>query len=201
MSVFLGARSVRGSETPASGHRIAVGLGVPVPLTVVGYRGDSRGFSHDFLGAVTLEYEARLLAAPLLGVGLAISGGYLSGTGGGTAGAIGLLVGGPTLTIGWRPWSINDLGGGVALAAAPVAGLVRLYVDENINMNAAVIGGRAAVRIEQSVADGWVLWLTAAFDWLSEPLNREAFFNETLGSTRLLWFALGGSFEFSALPR
>jgi hypothetical protein len=60
---------------------------------------------------------------------------------------------------------------------------------------------RCQVRVEQFVAEGWALWLATAFDWLSEPLNREAFFNETLGSTRLLWFALGGSFEFGALPR
>jgi hypothetical protein len=194
---LLASPAGAGAQLPGDTHlhRLAVQIGAPVPITVLGYRGDSKGFSQEFILAGSAEYEFRLTASPRLAVAILATTGWLFGTGSGTSGSLGLVLGGPAVTLGDDLWTAGALPGGLVGGLGSSVAWVHLHVDENVGMDVIAVGGRAFLRVEQAVSAICRLTATFAFDWLSAPLNRDSFFNQPLGQTRILWLLLGMAFD------
>lgn len=172
----------------AAPHRLSLDLGVPVPLSVYGYRSKDGARGLVWLGAVGLEYRHRV--AGHVDVGAWVSAANVHGKGGDATADVYFvssgLLGAYELPLGTGEHVstlIFVLGLGVMWSG--------IAVDDGIGLRTTSIGSLGRIRFSWPMSPHIALGLSTSFELFSAPLNRETWFNTELKETFVLGIALG----------
>jgi hypothetical protein len=171
-------------------HRLSLDFGVPVPLSVYGYRSKDGAKGLVWLGAVRLDYRYRV--AQSVDFGVWVNAANVHGEDGAATADIyfvttGLMVAYevPFAPCANTPHIDFALGLGVMWNG--------IMVDDGIDLHTTSLGANGRVRLSFPLSPWIALGLSATLDVFAPPLNRTTWFNTELLETVVLGFTLGGT--------
>ena len=165
--------------------RVTLDLGVPVPLSVYGYRSKDGSRGLVWLGHAGLEARVRLLADVPLDVGVWLQASNIHGRDASASADIYFVSTGLMASYDF-PLGALSLGFGLGFGVL-WSGIV---VDEGINVHTRSLGGLGRSRVDWWLSPAVALGVTADVAVFGPPLNRATWFNTPLRETVVLGFAL-----------
>jgi len=188
----LAATAQRSPEPAHYEHHVGVDLGVPLPLSVYGYRskGGARGLC--WLASLAVEYRYSIVASADIEIQL---GGWASaanvhGTDG-KASADVYFVSAGLIAFAEFPLSSRRSRASFLIGVGLGASFSGIVVDDQIALHTTALGGTSRARLQLPIFDSLVFSIGMSVDVFSPPLNRSTWFNSPLRETVVISPALG----------
>ena len=180
------------SFEPSVRNRVSVELGVPLPLSVYGYRSEDGASGLEFLGSLGFEYlrSVHSLTFGSLHVGGWIIAADIHGRDRDATADVYFVslgvIGALEIPIGTTPYSTR-ITGALGLGAM----FNGIIVDSSMRLQTSALGGLARLRFSLPISSCTSLGASATLELFSEPLNRARWFNAELHETVVVTLALG----------